>query len=127
MLLAISGSRIEAFAQLITLILVFAFVLAITYFTTRFVGNYQKEKMLGSNICILETMRLSNNKCIYVVKIGSQCFAIAVSKDTVTYLCELQEEDLVYKDSSTEVKSESFKAILDKFKREKQEDQVGRK
>ena len=122
MLLSISGSRIEALAQLITLILVFAFVLAITYFTTKFVGNFQKKKMLGSNIRILETMRISNSKYIQVVKIGSQCFAIAVSKDTVTYLCELQEEDLVYKDSSTEVKSESFKAILDKFKREKQED-----
>ena len=46
-MLAIGSSRLEAFAQLITLVLIFAFVLALTYFATKWVGNYQKEKMLS--------------------------------------------------------------------------------
>lgn len=33
-MLAIGSSRLEAFAQLITLVLIFAFVLALTYFAT---------------------------------------------------------------------------------------------
>lgn len=122
MLLTIGSSRFEAFVQLLTLIVVFAVVLGLTYFATRYVGNLQKEKLSGSNIKVLETLRISNTKYIQIVKIGSKCFAIAVCKDTVTYLCELDEETLVYKDSSGQFKSESFKAILDKFKKDKPED-----
>ena len=69
--------------------------------------------MSGSNINILETMRISNTKYIQVVKIGSKVFAIAVAKDTVTYLCELNEDELVYNESSSGkmlMNSESFKS-----------------
>ena len=119
MVSASMSSRIEAFAQLLTLFIIFILVLAITYYVTRFVGNYQKNKMSGSNINILETMRISNTKYIQVVKIGSKVFAIAVAKDTVTYLCELNEDELVYNESSSGkmlMNSESFKDILETVK-----------
>jgi flagellar protein FliO/FliZ len=124
MVSASMSSRIEAFAQLLTLFIIFILVLAITYYVTRFVGNYQKNKMSGSNINILETMRISNTKYIQVVKIGSKVFAIAVAKDTVTYLCEFNEDELVYNESSSGkmlMNSESFKDILEKFKKDKPE------
>lgn len=121
MLLAISN-QIEAFAQLITLILIFAFVLGLSYFATRFVGNLQKNRLIGSNIKIHETMRISNTKYIQVISIGSKYFAIAVCKDTVTYLCELQGDELVYADPSGSPRTESFQAILDKFKKDKPKD-----
>lgn len=119
------SSRFEAFAQLLTLFIIFILVLAITYYVTRFVGNYQKGKMAGSNISILETMRITNSKYIQVVKIGCKVFAIAVSKDTVTYLCELNEDELVYNETSSGkvmMNSEGFKEILEKFKKDKPED-----
>lgn len=119
MLLSISSSRIEAFVQLITLVIIFALVLAMTYFATRFVGNYKKEKMAGSNISVLETFRLSNSKYIQIIKMGSKFLAIAICKDSVTVLCELQESDLEFTEVSTQVKSENFKAVLDKFKKDK--------
>lgn len=121
-MLAVLNSRWEAFAQLLMLLIIFIFVLALTYFATRWVGNYQKNKLSGSNIKILETMRISNTKYIQVVRIGSKCFAIAVCKDSVSYLCELNEDELVYTESSTYINNESFKSILDKFKKDKPED-----
>ncbi|MBQ4284501.1 MAG: flagellar biosynthetic protein FliO [Lachnospira sp.] len=116
------SDRLESIAQLITLVLIFAFVVGLTYFATRLVGNVQKERQAGSNIKVLETMRISNTKYIQVVKIGSKCFAIAVCKDTVTYLCELKEEELFYSDATSQMGTDSFKAILDKFKKDKPED-----
>lgn len=113
---------ISAFAQILTLIFVFIFVLAITYFTTRIVGGYQKQKLAGSNIKILETLRISNSKYIQIVKIGEKYFAMAVCKDTITYLCELNGEDLIYKNVSDESHLESFKDILDRFKKDRPED-----
>lgn len=122
MYLAILSSRWEAFAQLLTLLIIFIFVLTLTYFATRWVGNYQKNKLSGSNIKILETMRISNTKYIQIVKIGNKCFAIAVCKDSITYLCQLEEDELVYQETSTCSNTESFKLILDKFKKDKPED-----
>lgn len=117
------NSRVESFAQLVTLVLIFGFVLAITYFGTRWVSNFQKEKMSGCNIKVLDTLRITNTKYIQVVKIGEKCFAISVCKDTVTYLCEVNEDDLVLNDESQSgLKSENFKEILDKFKKDKPKD-----
>ena len=124
MVIASMSSRIEAFAQLITLLIIFIFVLAVTYYVTRFVGNYQKNKLSGSNINILDTMRIANNKYIQIVKIGSRVFAIAVAKDTVSYLCELDEDELIYKESSSGkmlINNDNFKEILEKFKKDKPE------
>ena len=90
---------------------------------TRFVGNYQKNKLSGSNIQILETMRISNTKYIQVIKVGGKCFAIAVTKDNVSFLCELNEDELIYNSSSDTgtINKESFKAVLEKFKKDKPE------
>ena len=124
MVIASMSSRIEAFAQLLTLLIIFIFVLAVTYYVTRFVGNYQKNKLSGSNINILETMRIANNKYIQIVKIGSRVFAIAVAKDTVSYLCELDEDELIYKESSSGkmlINNDNFKEILEKLKKDKPE------
>lgn len=122
MLLAVSTSGLEAFTQLLTLIIVFALVLALTYFVTRFAGNYQKSKLSGGNINVLETMRISNSKYIQIIQIGNRFFAIAVCKDTVTVISEIEQGDLVLSDNTTQVKSESFKSILEKFKKDKPED-----
>lgn len=122
MLLAVSTSGLETFTQLLTLIIVFALVLALTYFVTRFAGNYQKSKLSGGNINVLETVRISNSKYIQIIQIGNRFFAIAVCKDTVTVISEIEQGDLVLSDNTTQVKSESFKSILEKFKKDKPED-----
>lgn len=122
MLLAVSTSRLEAVSQFLTLIVVFALVLALTYFVTKFVGNYQRNRLSGGNINVVETMRISGSKCIQIIQIGNRFFAIAVCKDTVTVISEIEQGDLVLSDNNTEVKSESFKSILEKFKKDKPED-----
>lgn len=122
MLLAVSTSRLEAVSQFLTLIVVFALVLALTYFVTRFVGNYQRNRLSGGNINVVETMRISGSKYIQIIQIGNRFFAIAVCKDTVTVISEIEQGNLDLSDNNTEVKSESFKSVLEKFKKDKPED-----
>lgn len=122
MLTVILTSGVNSFIQLLAVVAIFILVLVITYFSTRWVANFQKTKMDGSNIKVLETMRISNTKYLQIVKIGSKCFAIAVCKDSVTYLGDLKEEELVFDQVSAKSQSESFKAILDKFKKDKPEE-----
>jgi len=112
----------DSIVQLITVSIMFILVLALTYFATRFVGNYQKTKLAGNNIQVLETFRISNSKYIQIIKIGEKYFAISVCKDTITYLGDLNSEDLVFRNTSNDFKIPNFKDILEKLKKDKPED-----
>ena len=49
MLLAIT-SRTDSYLQFLTVLLLFVFVLVITYFTTRWIARYQKVKSNADNL-----------------------------------------------------------------------------
>ena len=115
MLLTTGGYN--SFLDLITVLLIFVFVIAITLFTTKYIANYQKVQNAGKNIEVLETYRISQSKYIQIVKIGKKCVAIAVSKDTVTLLTTLEEEDVEFQEVPGEGKS--FKEILASLKQTK--------
>lgn len=118
MLLTVGGYN--AFLDLITVLLIFIFVIAITLFTTKYIANYQKVQSLGKNIEVLETYKLSQTKYVQIVKIGKKYVAVAVSKDTVTLLTTLEESDITFPETENEGKS--FKEILACFKQKKMTD-----
>ena len=78
--------------QFLVMLIIFAVVLGLTYFTTRFVGEHQKKTMSHGNIKIIESMRLSNSKVLEIVKAGDKAYLIAVCKDTVTLIGEVNED-----------------------------------
>lgn len=117
---AVLLTGVNGIAQLLAVTAIFILVLALTYFTTRFIGSYQKGKLAGSNIRIMETQRLSNNKLIQIVAVGDKCFAVAVCKDTVTLLGEINKDSLKEKELSVSGK-ENFESMLNKFRRKNQE------
>ena len=101
--------------QFVVTLVIFALVLALTYFTTRFVGSHQKKYMSHGNIKIVESFRLSNSKVLEIVKAGDKTYLIAVCKDTVTCIGEVNEESL---DLSTPEKNtpESFGNVFSRFR-----------
>lgn len=111
---------VNGIVQLITVAVLFILVLVMTYFTTRFVGKYQKGQLSGNNIQVLDTLRLSQNKLVQIVRVGEQYFAIAVCKDTVTLLGEIDGDKLVIKEQSTTSNME-FEKILKHFRKKEQE------
>ncbi len=117
MLLALSD-RADSYVQLMTVLLLFVFVLAITAFVTKWIGGYQKSKSAGTNMELIEALRLSNNKYVQIVRVGRKYLAVAVCKDTVTMLSEIPEEDLSFPEGSVGSAS-TFKDVLAKIQREK--------
>ena len=113
-ILTASGS-LESFVQFITILLLFLFVLVITYVVTRWVSGIQKIQMTGKNMELVETMRISNSKYLQIVRTGEKYLVIAVCKDTVTMLAELSADEISL-GSETEENSLSFREILDKMK-----------
>ncbi len=108
---------VNGIVQLITVAVLFIIVLVMTYFTTRFIGNYQKGHLSCTNIQIIDTMRLSQNKLIQIVRTGDKYFAIAVCKDTVTLLGEINGDDIVTEQK--EVTGEKFENILNRFRKKR--------
>ncbi len=112
-------SKWDSFFQLIGVLLIFLFVLAITYVTTRWIGQYQQGMMQNKNIQVVETFRVSNNKFIQIIQVGKKYLVISVCKDVVNILTELTDEDLVWMPSQEErgVKvNENFQQIFTKLK-----------
>lgn len=107
---------VNNFTQFLTLILIFIFVLVLTYFSTKFVANYQKGNMSNSNISLIEGARLNQNKYIQLVRIGKKYYALAVSKDNVSVICEVPSEELNLEGDNLPGVS-SFGEILAKFKK----------
>lgn len=109
----------SSFIQLVGVLLIFLFVLFITYIVTRWLAGYQKGQMTGHNIEVVETARIANNKFIQIVKTGDVYLVIAVGKDEVSLLTQLTEEQLETlsaNHSESVLKSESFQEILSKVK-----------
>ena len=84
----------QSVSELLTVILLFALVLVITYFTTKWIATSQKAAGTSANIEVLETSRLAASKYFGIVRIGRRVFACAVSKEQVTFLTELAEDEL---------------------------------
>lgn len=112
MILSVSG-RLDSYVQFITVLILFVFVLVITYFTSKWIAGYQKGKGLNSNIEMIESFRLTNNKYVQIIRIGQKYLAVAVGKDSVTMLTEIPEDQLLLS-SDDNGGAHSFKELLEK-------------
>lgn len=115
-MLLVTTSTIDSAAQLLTVIVLFIVVLIATWLTTRYVAGVQKGKLSGSNFETVDTFRLSQNKYVQIMRIGHKYLAVAVCKDTVTVLCELQEDEITFRDEGFTQKAVSFEDFFNKAK-----------
>lgn len=106
----------SSYGQFIVVLLIFVGVLALTFFVTRWVSGYQKGRGSGSNIQLIESAPLTSNKHIQILRIGEKYLAVAVSKDNVTLLTELDEDELKTTSYSYTGGKTSFKDFFSKTK-----------
>lgn len=109
----------DSYLQFITVLILFVFVLVITYATTGWIAGYQKNKAVCGNLEVMETLRITNNKYIQIVRAGSKYLVIAVGKEEVHMLTELSDEDFKNCENRTGM---DFGSILEKFKKQNRED-----
>lgn len=102
----------DAYLQLITLLIIFVVVLAVTAATTKWIADYQKQQGVNRNIEIIETTKIAQGKWIQIVRVGEIYKIIAVCKDTVTDLGEVPVEQLIVVGGGA--MNLSFKELLEK-------------
>ncbi|MGN0352703.1 MAG: flagellar biosynthetic protein FliO [Roseburia sp.] len=119
-MILLSNSSFESFLELIGVLIIFVFILVITYYTTKWIGNYQKAHQTSKNLKIVETLRLTNTKYIQIVQAGTEYLVIAVGKDEINLLAHLTKEqmtelpELVNQEET--MTQDSFQEILNKVK-----------
>ena len=106
---------LESIVQLITVLFLFVFVLAITWFCTRYLAGVQKDRYKTGNMELIETLRISNNKYMQIVRVGNRYYCMAVCKDTVTMLGEVRKEDMIFSDNNVSANMD-FHKILESMK-----------
>ena len=115
------SASMESFLQLIVTLLIFIFVLGITYITTRWIGNYQKGHMNSKNLRVIETISAGQNKQICLLKAGTEYLVVAIGKDEIHPLATLSEDQLTDLSFMNEipnaaVSGESFQEIFGQLK-----------
>ena len=114
-------ASMESFLQLISALIIFAFVLLITYFTTRWVGSYQKVRMKSRNLQVIESLPAGNNKSICLIKAGTEYIVVAIGKDEIHPITTLKEEQLtdvsfLNEGDNSAISGETFQEILGQLK-----------
>ncbi len=108
------------FTVLFTLI-IFVVILYLAYLTTKYIGKKYSVNggMNGKNMRILDSMRISQDKLLMIVKAGDKTILIGVSKDHMEYICDIDESELqlpesgaVYTASEPSDFIQSFKSVL---------------
>ena len=108
--------------ELLGLIVLFAILLVACYYVTKFVGNKQMKQLKNSNFTIIDTYRVTQNKFLQMVKIGNRYIVIAVTKDQISLIAQLNEEEVLLPETHS-VQDGAFKNVLSDLIKKKKDDE----
>jgi flagellar protein FliO/FliZ len=120
MSLMTSGNFANNVVELITVLVIFLFVLGITYYVTRWIAGYQKTHTAQGNLSVLEVIRVSNSQTVQLLRLGKdQYVVIGVSKDQMTLLATLTEDEVkvLSEQDAPLAGSKKFSDILEELKK----------
>lgn len=97
-------------------LIVFGSVLFLAYVTTKYVGKNVARNMKGRNMEVIETLKLSVDKQLYIVRAGDKYILLSSTGKNIQLLSELNlDEDSIKVQTEQEPGANEFKAILEKY------------
>lgn len=106
---------VQNFLQLIFYLVILVVVLIVTYFVTMWIAGNQKRMMSGNNFEVIETLKVTNNKFLQIVRVGiDEYFVIAVGKEEIHMLGKLDKDKINFTNNDTQ--NGGFSDILASFK-----------
>lgn len=101
------------------LVLLLIIIIIGAYYTSKFVAGIKLGQMQKSNFEIIDSYRIGPNKTLIIVKVGVKLAVLSVNKDSVTFLMDLEEDQISIHQDKAEVKVD-FKQILSKMSKNKE-------
>lgn len=119
-LLASAG---ESIFELIVVLVIFVGILLLTYYTTKWIAGYQKGRMVNQNLELIETLKITNNKYVQILRAGKDKYlVIGVGKDEISRLGELTEDEVKLLSEDASEEKDTFRNILDSFRKKQNEE-----
>ncbi len=110
-----SLSAWDSFIQMLGLVILLIVILIAAYYTTKFIGGMKQGQLSRSNFQVIDAYRISPNKVIQIVKIANKYIVLAIGKDSINYITELDESEISLK-TEQEKEPQSFTQILERLK-----------
>jgi flagellar protein FliO/FliZ len=89
-----SGSGIEGFFRTIYYLIMFALILAATYYVTKFLARKGMVQNKSKFMKLMESMPLGVDKSLHVVKVGTQYFLLGSASKSMFMISELEQDKL---------------------------------
>ncbi len=106
----------SGFWQMTGLVFMLIIILIAAYFTSRLVANVKLGQLKKSNFQVIDAYRISANKVLQIVKIGNKYVVLGIGKDSINYITELEEAEVIFREFNQGEK-QTFKQIMDKLKK----------
>ena len=92
--LAAISPQLAAIAQLLWFLLVFAFVIVLAVVFTRWIAGARFQRGLTGNLHVLESVSVGQQVYLQLVRAGNKYFVIGVTRASISYICELAEDEV---------------------------------
>ena len=110
------SSSYDLIGRFFSIIFIFIFVLVLAYYATKTVANSRLQGMSSNNMKILESVSVGYQSVIQLMQIGdSKYIIIAVSKDKVTLLADIDKESLNLEERGSDIYKIPFEKYLKTF------------
>ena len=97
----LTSFTVQNFLQLIFYLVVLVGVLFAAYYVTKWIAGSQKSQMYNQNFEIIETLKITNNKFLQIVRVGKdEYFVIAIGKDEIHFLSRIDESQLSFTENA---------------------------
>ena len=85
---------IQNYLQPIGILILFFIILYGAYLVSRYAGKLQSGRTAGRNMTIIEAISVGPQKTLQIVRVGKTYMVVGVSRDHITYMREVTEEEL---------------------------------
>ena len=117
------NNSLMSIGQLFFFIVAFVIVLFLAVYITRLLATSSYLKLHNKNIKILESIGVGHQNSIQLIKVGEKYILIGNTKEKITFLLDLEEDDIVLQDEiNQKTTPSSFKESFDKYLKKKYAD-----
>jgi flagellar protein FliO/FliZ len=106
-------SWFSTLAYIVSLIAVFAFVVVMAYFASRFLSQKFGQHLSNGGGSILENLALGPNRSVCVVEMADRVFLLGVTEHTITLLSEINDAEEIKRLHRVSLQHESTSFLQD--------------
>lgn len=106
---------LDMLGQFFLLIIAFVVILVLAYYSTKMVAKVRLNGFKSNNIKIIESVSAGYQNMIQIVKVGSKFYLIGVTKEKITFLTEIEGDDLDITEKSNNEQVFPFEKYLKEY------------